>query len=175
MPFQSAVDLNQGFGVPGELFDDGPHRSQPFVLDSADAANNVFGRAFTVVSEGVAEAGGADAVFAGILVNPKAHASFGTAVGGPLAPTLVLANDVPCELLSEGSVVVTLGAGAAIGDLVYYTDATGVLTTTAPGAAAPANSTLIKGAYVDRFTVSGAGLAVITLAGSPRSGEPLAA
>jgi hypothetical protein len=58
---------------------------------------------------------------------------------------------------------------------VYYTDATGVLTTTAPGAAAPANSTLIKGAYVDRFTVTAAGLAVITLAGSPRSGEPLAA
>ena len=46
---------------------------------------------------------------------------------------------------------------------------TGVLATTAPGVAAPANSTLIRGAYVDFFTVSGAGLAVITLSSNARA------
>jgi hypothetical protein len=176
MAFQSTVSANMGFGVVGEIFDDGPRRAQPFILRSDDAALNVFGRAFTVLSEGVAEAGKDGAqVFAGILINPKAHASYGTAAGGPLAPTLTLANEVVGELCSEGSIVVTLPGAANIGDLVYFTDATGVLTTTAPGAAAPANSTLIEGAYVDRFTVAGAGLAVITLAGSPRSGAPAAA
>lgn len=176
MAFQSTVELQQGFGVVGEVFDNGPIKSQPFTLVSDSAADNVFGRAFTVLSEGIAEAGkDGSQVFAGILINPKAHASVGTTAGGPLAPTLTLPNYTVAELLSEGSVVVTLPASANIGDLVYFTDATGVLTTTAPGAAAPALSTLIEGAYVDRFTVSGAGLAVITLAGSPRSGAPLAA
>jgi hypothetical protein len=77
-----------------------------------------------------------------------------------------------------GSVVVVLPADAAIGDLVYFTDATGVLTTTAPGAAAPANSTLIEGAYVDRFTVGAVGgvrLGVITLSPNSRAGAPAAA
>lgn len=172
MGFQTAVDLNQGFGVIGEIFDSGPHRAQPFIIDSTDPANNVFGRAFTVLSEGKAAAGAEGGSFAGILINPKAHASYGTAAGGPLAPTLTLADNVVGELLSEGSIIVTLPAAAAIGDLVYFTDATGVLTTIAPGGVAPANSTLIEGAYVDRFTVADAGLAVITLAGSPRSGAP---
>lgn len=169
MAFQSTVDLAQGFGVIGELFDDGPHRAQPFTLVSGDAANNVIGRAFTVTSEGVAAAGGANP-FAGILVNPKSYASFGSG-SGTLAPTLTLANQTVGELLSEGSIIVTLGASADVGDLVYFTNATGVLTTTAPGAAAPALSTLIKGAYVDRFDLT-SGLAVITLSPNSRAGEP---
>lgn len=173
-PFQSTVKTQQGFGVVGEVFDDGPRRAQPFILRSDDAALNVFGRAFTVLAEGVAEAGKDGAqVFAGILINPKVHPLQGTVAGGSLAPSLTLPNETVAELLSEGSIVVALGATAAIGDLVYFTDATGVLTTTAPGAAAPASSTLIEGAYVDRFTptaVAGYTLAVITLAGSPRSG-----
>ena len=168
MAFQSAVSLKQGFGVIGELFDNGPHRAQSFTIVSGDAANNVIGRAFTVTSQGLAAAGGANP-FAGILVNPKSYSSFGTVAGGTLAPTLTLANNVQGELLSEGSIVVTLGAAADVGDLVYFTNATGILTTTAPGAAAPALSTLIKGAYVDRFDLT-SGLAVITLSSTSRSG-----
>lgn len=173
MGFQSTVSLEQGFGVAGEVFDNGPFRSQPFIIVSDDAADNVFGRAFTITAEGKAEAGkDGTQVFGGILINPKEHASVGTVAGGPLAPTLTLPNNTVGELLSEGSVIVSLPATANIGDLVYFTNATGALTTTAPGAAAPGASTLIEGAYVDRFTRTGAGLAVITLAGSPRSGAP---
>lgn len=168
MSFQSAVSLQQGFGVIGELFDNGPHRAQSFTIVSGSAANNVFGRAFTVTSQGVAAAGGTNP-FAGILANPKTQASSGTAAGGSLAPTLVLPNQAQAELVSEGAIIVTLGAAAEIGDLVYWTNATGILTTTAPGAAAPASSTLIKGAYVDRYDIT-TGLAVITLSPNSRSG-----
>lgn len=170
MGFQSTVSLEQGFGVVGEVFDNGPHRAQPFIIISDDAADNVFGRAFTITAEGKAEAGkDGTQVFAGILINPKEHSSNGTVVGGPLAPTLTIPNNTVGSLLSEGSIVVTLPASANVGDAVYFTDATGVIVTTAPGASAPASSTLIKGAYVDRFTRTGAGLAVITLAPNSRA------
>lgn len=170
MGFQSTVSLEQGFGVVGEVFDNGPHRAQPFIIISDDAADNVFGRAFTVTAEGKAEAGkDGTQVFAGILINPKEESSNGTVAGGTLAPTLTIPNNTVGSLLSEGSIIVQLPASANIGDAVYFNDATGVLVTTAPGASAPASSTLIKGAYVDRFTRTGAGLAVITLAPNSRA------
>jgi hypothetical protein len=170
MGFQSTVTLDQGFGVIGEIFDNGPVRAQPFIIVSDLEADNVFGRAFTVTAEGKAEAGkDGTQVFAGILINPKDQSSNGTTGGGALAPTLTIPNNTVAQLLSEGSIVVTLPASANIGDAVYFTDATGVIVTTAPGAAAPASSTLIKGAYVDRFTRTGAGLAVITLAPNSRA------
>ena len=175
MAFQSTVRNEQGFGIVGELFDDGPHRVQPFTLRSDDAAHNVFGRAFTVLSEGVAEAGkDSSQVFAGILVSPKEHAL----IGNGLAPSLTLPNETEASLLSEGSVVVALGANAAIGDVVIYENATGIVKTIAPGAALPANHTHIHGAYVDRVTataVSGYTLAVITLAPNSRASSPAAA
>lgn len=170
--FQSTVKNALGFGVVGERFDDSPHRAQPFTLRSDNAANNVFGRAFSVVSEGVAKAGKTGSLtFAGILVSPKEHAL----IGNGLAPSLTLPNETIATLASEGSWIVALPATAAIGDLVYFTDATGILTTTAPGAAAPANSTRIKDAYVDRVTpvaVAGYTLAVITLPSNTRGGNP---
>lgn len=170
MAFQSSVSANQGFGVVGEIFDNGPHRVQPWTLRSDSAADNVFGRAFTVLSEGVAEAGKDGAqVFAGILVSPKEHAL----TGSGLSPSLTLPNETIASLLSEGSVVVTLAATANIGDAVCYTNATGVLVTVAPGGAVPANHTLIPGAYVDRVTpnplVAGATLAVVTLPPNSRT------
>lgn len=170
MAFQSTVRNEQGFGVVGEIFDNGPHRVQPFTLRSDSAADNVFGRAFTVLSEGVAEAGKDGAqVFAGILVSPKEHAL----IGNGLSPSLTLPNETIASLLSEGSVVVSLAATANIGDAVGYTNATGVLITVAPGGAVPGGSTIIAGAYVDRVTpnplTSGATLAVITLSPNSRA------
>lgn len=170
MAFQSTVAGQQGFGVVGDIYDNGAIRAQAWTLRSDDASHNVFGRAFTVLSEGVAEAGKDGAqVFAGILVNPKEHAL----VGG-LSPSLTLPNETVATLLSEGSCVVSLGATANIGDLVIYENANGVIKTLAQGAALTANHTLITGAYVDRVTpnplVSGATLAVITLSPNSRSG-----
>lgn len=128
MGFQSTVSLKQGFGVVGELMLDGPVRAAPCTLESADAAYNVVGRAFTVKSEGVAAAGGTGE-FAGILVNPKHYASYGTAAG-TLAPTLTLANNALGECLNMGEIIVALPGAAAIGDKVTYNTTTGVLGST---------------------------------------------
>ncbi|HKO36331.1 MAG TPA: hypothetical protein VJV21_07605, partial [Pyrinomonadaceae bacterium] len=64
--FQSAVNFDQGAGIVGELAFEGPLRALALILNSADAADNVFGRAFCYVagSEEQAEAGGTGA-FAG--------------------------------------------------------------------------------------------------------------
>lgn len=170
--FQSTVRNEQGFGVVGEIFDNGPYRVQPWTLRSDDAALNVFGRAFTVLSEGVAEAGkDGTQVFAGILVSPKEHALNGSSID----PSLTLPNETVASLLSEGSVVVSLAAVAAIGNVVIYENATGIVKTIAPGAALPANHTHIHGSYVDRVTpnplVAGATLAVVTLSPNSRASE----
>lgn len=174
--FQTAVTNNIGFGVPGELYLEGPLRAQPGVLNSTDAANNVIGRAFTVRDDATAsfdttadpqpmemQAGGAG-VFAGILANPKVYASYGTAAGGSLASTLTLPNGKIAEFVEEtAGIIIQLGAACAVGDFVYFLTATGVLVTAAPGAAAPANSTRVPGGHVVRFESAAAGLAVISL------------
>lgn len=129
---QTAVYLDQAFGVVGEIVVDGPVIARPYLLDSADAADNVFGRAFTVSAQGKAEAGGTG-TFAGILSGPKQHASYGTTAGGPLAPTLTLANDIVAEMVSlTAGMVIAVPAACAIGDKVVYDTTTGVLSTVAP-------------------------------------------
>ena len=139
MAFQSTVNQFQGFGVPGDLFNEGPVRSKPYIIDSADPAYNVMGRAFTVTSEGVAAAGGTGA-FAGILIGPKEQAMVGTS-SGTLAPTLTIPDNVVGELLDMGEVIVTLPAAAAIGDKVAYDTTTGAISTVAPIAAFTASQT----------------------------------
>lgn len=182
MSFQSSVALNIGFGVVGEIYLDGPTRAQPGKLASGSAANNVVGRAFTVTDDGTASfetsadpkpnavAAGGTGVFAGILANPKNYVLQGTTGGGTLAASLVLPNNTIVELIQEcAGLIVTLPATAAVGDWVYWTNATGVLTTTAPGATAPANSTRLPGGRVERFETAAAGLAVISFNSSVTS------
>lgn len=160
---QSTVAFLQGFGVPGEIYANQAVRAQSYQLQSALASYNVFGRAFTKVSQGVAQAGNpaGTAVFAGILANPKTSALIGDG-SNPLNPALVLPNYAQADIMSEGSIIVTLGAAAAIGDVVIYDNTTGVLATIAPGVALPAGKSYAF-ANVDYYTISAAGLAVITL------------
>ena len=67
MTFQQTVSLNVPFGAPGNRFNSNPVVSQPWNLQSASAAYNIIGAtAYTVVSDGVAQAGGTGP-FAGIL------------------------------------------------------------------------------------------------------------
>jgi hypothetical protein len=155
---QSSVSKNQGFGVVGELFSNGPVRTQPFKLVSTPAVNTI-GTAFTVTAEGVATAGGDAGIFAGILVNPKHYASGGTSAGGTLAATLALPDNTTAELMQMGEIIVSLSNAAVIGSGVYYADTTGVLGC----GTASTGQTQITGAEVTRFATSGAGLAVIKL------------
>lgn len=158
MAFQSTITGAQAYGIPGELAFEGPLRAQAAVLNSADAANNVFGRYFTLSAEGVAQAGGAGSI-GGILANPKGSVSYGTTANGPLAPTSTIANGEIGELVTSGIIYVTLPGAAALGDAIKYNTTTGILGSGAPGAGEAA----VPNARVSHFTVAGAGLAVITI------------
>jgi hypothetical protein len=166
--FQSNVFLVTGQGVPGELYNDYPRRAQPFTLNSTSAANNIIGATFfTVLSQGFAQAGNGSSNFgpAGFLINPKVYALQGNTTFGVLAPSMTLPNFTEAEFLTEGSIYVTLPAAANIGDFVYYNNTTGALTSLPP-TTAPAGGTTFTGAFVDVFTVTAAGLAVITVSPS---------
>jgi len=159
MAFQQTVYGVSGAGIPGESYNDSPSRGQPYLLNSASAAYNVFARAFTVSSQGVAQAGNPSgtAVFAGILVNPKGSALYGNIT----TPTLTLPNGVAAEINSMGTYFIVLPAAAAIGDTIIYDNTTGILETIAPGADLPTGKSPAYG-FVDVATVSGAGLAIGT-------------
>lgn len=179
MPFQAPpIPTAIGFGVVGELYLEGPLRAQPGVLNSAAPANNVIGRAFTYIAPpGNAsfdtandprpmsmQAGAPSGTpqFAGILANPKVYSNLGTTAGGTLAANLTLPNGVIAEFVTQSAgLIVALPAAFAIGDWIYFTNATGVLTSTAPGAAAPGASTRVPGGRVVYFESAAAGLAVI--------------
>lgn len=176
MTFQTTVYNNMGFGVVGEGYLDGPIRAQPAKLDSTDPANNVVGRAFTVADDGTASfetsadpkpitvAAGGTGVFAGILGNPKNYVLSGTTAGGTLASSLALPDQTIVELFQEHpGLIVALGVGTAVGNWVYFLNATGVLSSAAPGITnAPADSTRVPGGRVERFESAAAGLAVIS-------------
>lgn len=139
MGFQTIVNVELGFGIPGQLYSDAPLRAQPAMLNSASAAYNIVGAtAYTVVSADtgnnsaslVAAAGGTG-VFAGILMNSKVYATSGPATGA-LNPTLTLPNFFIAELLQAGDVVVSIPGPANIGDSVAYDLTTGALSTFAP-------------------------------------------
>jgi len=88
-------------------------------------------------------------------------ALFGSA-GIPLNPTLTVPNFTQVECATEGTYWVTLPAAAAIGDYVIYDNTTGALSTITPSTPLPVGKTFAN-AVVDYYTVSGAGLAVITI------------
>lgn len=171
MGFQQNVFINQGAGVPGEQYSDGPWRAQSYEINSSDSANNNIGSTIcSIVSEGVCQAGNAGNgfVIAGLLVDPKNIALFG-AGGIPLNPTLNVPNFTQVECATMGSFWVLLPDAAAIGDWVIYDETTGVISTVAPGTALPGGSQWAN-AVVDYLSVPGAGLGVITM--NPGVGQP---
>ena len=135
MAFPSTVVSDIRSGVVGEISFDAPYTGVSAVVNTTDAANNVFGRAFTYADESIEtiKAGGAG-LFAGILVNPKAFAV--TTVDGT----------------SECYVLLTVGTAVTIGDGVFFVNATGAL---GAGTAA-AGQTQIAGASVFRHNPSAA-------------------
>jgi len=171
MVFQTQVFATPAFGIPGEVYDSSPVVSEPYILNSTNPLLNVYGNVFTIVDRTTAPnqvtAGNTTSVngviFAGFLVNPKAGVSFGTSGGGPLAPTLIAPNGIVGELLTQGSLIISLtNASASVGDVVIYNNLTGAVSTIAPSTAVPAGFTFAF-AYIARFVasaVSGVTLAV---------------
>jgi len=153
-------------GVIGEISHDGPSRVRPGLLDSADAENNVIGRAFTYASTGgeTMTAGGTG-TFAGILVLPKTHVLYGTP-GDTLADSLVLPNGTPAEFMEMGFCHVALATpNAPIGSYVVYNTTTGVLGWVADPKTPGDGNALVPNCVVDRHNSSAdtPSLAVIKL------------
>jgi len=162
--FQSTVNVNLGFGIPGELIVDGPQRVDTLALD---VNGGTIGLAFTKSNTtNVATQGGVvgtGVLFAGILVNPKVYASYGPVVGDPLDPTLYVSPYSQAEFLTMGTIVVTIVGAANIGDLVQYNTTTGVLSAVAPGSSATTGNALIPNAVVWNYPQSATGLTAIRI------------
>ena len=163
--FQSTVNINLGFGIQGELIVDGPQRAESLILD---ADGGTIGLAFTksnttnVATQGGAIVDGTN-VFAGILVNPKAYASFGAVGGAPLDPTLFLPAYSQGEFLTMGTIVVNIVGSGNIGDLVQYNNTTGVLSAVVPGGSVTTGNTFIPNCVIWNYPTSATGLTAIRL------------
>ena len=160
MTFQSTVQDDQTTGIPGEYAESGPHRQFPGIIKSADATANIFSRAFShVAAQDDNVIAGGTGVFAGLLMNPKEHASLGGT--NPLDATLTLPSEIDANFADNGIVYATLSTTANIGDDVHYItliDGTaGTLVAVAPGAAPAANRALIKGAKIVRRNLTTTG------------------
>lgn len=161
MAFQSAVNIYQAFGVPGEVYLAGPTRAAPAILDS-DGVPQKIGNAFTWRNSGADSEGagagtaqvGGTGVFAGILVNPKAYASYGNATSGPLGTDFVLPDNQNGELLFMGEVCVNLPGPASQGDLVTMNPLTGDLNSITPTTRFTASIAAGGASTADVLTVS---------------------
>lgn len=160
MAFQTSVNARMGAGIPGELAFEGPLRATPAMLNTTSAANNVFGRFFTVATNGVptdsiheglkVQAGGTGAPV-GFLANPKEHV---LVEADGFTASLDLPNGVIASFVSMGYLFVDLANAGNPGDQVAYDTATGILRAVAPGSAAPGGSALIPTATVYRYAAS---------------------
>jgi len=151
---QSTVRYDLGFGVPGEMRHDGPTRAQPGLINSTDAANNVFGRVFSRLAGNAKwRAGNPDSngVEFAIMADPKTATAFGTAAGGPLAPTLTVPNESLVTMMTMGFVTVVTLSAAQLGDEVRFLKATGEIYMTAPGTAVDPLRSTLPGARLERF------------------------
>ena len=144
MAFQSAVNINQAFGVVGELIQDEPIRAETLLVG----------------------AGGFTVGYAGCKSNSTNVATMGGTASAPLAPTMTLPANSQGEFLTFGTVVVAITGAANIGDQVQYHTTTGALSCVAPGAAASASNALIPNAVVYRFPTAASGLIAIRLTGT---------
>lgn len=141
--FQKTIRYDQTFGVPGELAKDGPSRVRPGLLQSDDPLKNIVGATFyTQPSGGGPVRAGGTGVPAGFLCNPKAYPGYGTLAGGPLAPTLILPNNLNGELLQMGYMIALVtNALVLLNDEVFYDSVSGALTTQAGSVAFTASQT----------------------------------
>jgi len=156
MSFQTQVRTEMAGGIVGELYNNEPTRVKTMTIDSGGTANTI-GNAYTHSSDTLAVVGGTNA-FAGILINPKAQSAAG------LDATLAVEDGASGELLTMGTIVVnvTVFESGDIGDGVFYVNATGAL----GAGTASTGQTQIANAVISHKSISGIGLAVITLTGA---------
>jgi hypothetical protein len=128
---------------------------------------NVFGHAFTKVSDGNAQVGGdisGGASFVGIMGRPKEHALVGVGTSS-LTATDVLADGIVAQMISMGIVYVQLvddsgnAVAGAVGTALFFDDTTGAISAGTAGA----GQSVIPNAQVVLEDVAVDGLAIIQL------------
>lgn len=162
--FQQVINYDFAFGVPGEIGRDGPLRARPGYLNSASAANNAFGRVFTLNNDGkTVGAGGTGSVW-GILANPKQHAALTSSTGNPLDPTFTLPNNVTADFVEMGKIIVPLyGSVAAVNGLqVQFSNTTGQISIPATPGTADSGNTLLA-AVIESYGQTSFGGALVLL------------
>lgn len=155
--FQTAVNLQMGFGVIGEWALEGPQRAVPATITHGTAADIVVGRWFTYSSEGVVRPGGTGAK-CGVLMNPKNYANNGQG-GIALAPGLVVPTGTIGEFGYMGSIVIAAPAAVALDATAFYDNITGVIGVGTAGG----GQTQIPNARFVRNVNLAAGLAILEL------------
>lgn len=167
MTFQKQINIEQGFGVPGDIHLDSPMRAESLVMNSEGSQKNIIGYAFTKdASTNVAKVGGEIAsgrVFAGILANSKEYPLHGTEKG-VLEPTLALPDHSRGDFVTMGDVVVRVKSACKIGDFVVYDAVTGELSTVADKSSLGGKQ-LVPNAVIYRYPVANSegGLTVVRL------------
>ena len=115
---QTTINVEQAFGIAGEIYDLTPYR-----VDANEVATAVtFGTPAGRKSDGTV--GALDttySTFAGIFVRPKEEVSYGTS-GNPLAPTMTVPAGRTVQIMSMGRVVVDKPSDEAwtAGTAVYW-------------------------------------------------------
>lgn len=163
MTFQSTINYDYGFGIPGEIVRDGPLRAHVGYINTTDPTQNAFGRVFTLNGDGkTVGAGGTGAVW-GILANPKQHVSMGT-TSGPLAPNFVLPNNITADFVEFAKIVVPLYGtkAAAAGLQVQFAQADGKISIPAVAGTADSGNTMLT-AWVEDYAQSSESGALLLL------------
>lgn len=143
-------------GIAGEFSRSTNCDSNGAILMSATEASNVAGRVVLTKTGNDYEVGvNANGSFAGILATPK------SGIRQSLAEQLYISNATQVEVATRGYMWVAVAAAAAVGDFVYYTKATGVISTKSPTTAPAATEIRVPGAKVVGKNVSAAGLCEI--------------
>ena len=108
-------------------------------VDAIAGTNATIGRAFTLDADGSSAVMGGTGAFLGIFVNPHKQAIY-----NGLVPTLSVPDGVSGAMAKSGYIFVALANDANVGDGVFFTNATGVLS----AGTASTGQTQIKGCQV---------------------------
>ncbi len=143
-------------GVAGEFSRSDNQESQGAILQSTTESLNVAGRVVLTTEDNDFEVGvNSDGHFAGILATPK------SGIRQTLATQAYITNATQVEVAKRGYMWVAVAGAADVGDFVYYTKATGVISTVAPGTVPAGTEIRVPGGKVVGKNVTAAGLCEI--------------
>lgn len=129
MPFQSTVNINLGFGVPGEIIVDGPQRVESLIMNSSGVANTI-GYAFTKsATTNIASVGGVIGQGAAVVT-------------GSISGTTLTVTGVTSGTLMVGETLTGSGVTAGTTITAYLTGVGGVGTYTVSVSQTVASTTI---------------------------------